>query len=98
MSDIGVSGNNVTNIKATTSLIIGVLSIVFVIIPFIGFILGLAGLIVGIIGLREMKRLNQAGKKTAVSGIVCSSLGILLPIILAVIGYIAFMNVDSTVL
>jgi len=97
MRNLGVM-KNVTNGKATASLILGVISIVLVFIPFAGFILGIIGLIIGIKGIREIKHLNQEGKKTAISGIICSSLGILLPIILAIIGYMAYMNVNSIVI
>lgn len=93
MSNPEVSKSNITNGKATASLILGVISIVLMPVPFGGLILSVVGLILGIVGLSEIKRLNQGGKKTAIAGIVCSGLAILIPIL----GYIAFMNIDGTV-
>lgn len=91
MNNLGVI-KNVTNTKATASLIIGIISIALVFIPFAGFILGVIGLIIGIIGIREINHYNQEGKKNAISGVVFSSLGILLPISLAIIGYLSYTN------
>ena len=96
MSDLDVSKSSVTNGKATTSLILGVISILLVFVPFLGLILGVIGLILGIIGLIDIKDSKQVGKKLAISGIVCSSLGILLPLVLAVIAYLALTNVAAT--
>nr|WP_246569689.1 DUF4190 domain-containing protein [Lentibacillus saliphilus] len=84
-----------TNSKATTSLILGILSIVLILLPFVGLILGAAGLILGIMGLQEINRSQEGSKKIAVSGIVCSSLGILLSIILPIVGYFAFTNITA---
>jgi len=95
VSNFDVTKNNVTNGKAITSLVLGIISIISAIIPFLGLILGVVGLIFGILGLQEVKRLGQGGKNISVSGIVCSSVGILLPIILAVIGYLAFMIIGT---
>ncbi|TRM11729.1 DUF4190 domain-containing protein [Lentibacillus cibarius] len=93
MSSPEIANGNVTNGKATASLILGVISIVLSIVPLGGLILGIIGLIIGVIGLREIKRFKQGNKKIALSGIVCSSLGILLPIVLSVVGYMAYMTV-----
>ncbi|WP_217585977.1 DUF4190 domain-containing protein [Lentibacillus saliphilus] len=92
MSHSDVSKGSMTNSKATTSLILGILSIVLILLPFVGLILGVAGLILGIMGLNEINRSQEGSKKVAVSGIVCSSLGILLPIILSIIISMAFTN------
>ncbi|AIF42880.1 DUF4190 domain-containing protein [Virgibacillus sp. SK37] len=92
MSSLEVSKRSMTNSKATASLILGVISIVLLIIPFAGLILAVVGLTLGIIGWREIKRLKQEGKKIAISGIVCSSLGILLPMISSIIASVALFN------
>lgn len=89
--------NSVTNSKATASLVIGAISIALTLVPIVGLILGVIGLFLGIIGLKEIKHLKQKGKNLAVSGIVCSCLGILFPIVLAIVGYIAYMGVTSTI-
>lgn len=83
------------NGKAVASLILGILSIVTIIFVGLGIILGIIGLILGIIGLREIKRFKQEGRKMAITGIICSSLGIILPIILTVISAMAYMNLES---
>ena len=72
--------------------LLGVCSIIL--ISFMGgFVLGIIGLILGIIGLSEIKRLNQEGKLIVIFGIVCSSLSILLPILLA---NLVYLNADSS--
>lgn len=94
MSNLEVLKINVTNGKAIPSLILGILSILsLIIIPFLGILLGITGLTLGIIGLKEIKHFNQEGKKIAVSGVICSSLGILLPILFAILAFIFFMNI-----
>ncbi|RSL34056.1 DUF4190 domain-containing protein [Salibacterium salarium] len=90
------SNSTVSNGKATAAVILGILSIVTIVITGLGIILGVIGLILGIIGLKEINRFKQEGRKTAVAGIICSSFGILLPIFLIVISYIAFMNPTSS--
>lgn len=97
MSNLEVAKSNITNGKATASLVLGILSIVFLIIPLLGIILGVVGIVLGIIGLQEAKRLEQRGKKIAVSGIICSSLGILLPVFLAILAGIVFLNGEINV-
>lgn len=94
MSNVEVSQGNITNGKATASLILGIISIISIpIITNVGLILSIIGLVLGIIGLKELKNLNQGGKKAAISGIICNGLGILIP----VLGYIAFMSINGTV-
>lgn len=92
MCNTDVSKVIVTNDKAIISLIFGVCSII-VISSMVGFVLGIIGLILGIIGLSEIKRLNQEGRLIVIFGIVCSSLSILLPILLATLVY---LNADSS--
>lgn len=96
--EMEVEKNNVTNGKGIASLILGVISIVASLIPIAGGILGIIGLILGIIGLRDISRLKQNGKKIAIGGIVCSSLGILLSIVIFIVGFIAIMNSGNVVL
>ncbi|MCF8012040.1 MAG: DUF4190 domain-containing protein [Clostridiales bacterium] len=92
MNNGNISENKVLNSKAIAALILGILSIVTLIFAGLGVILGVIGLILGIIGLKEIKHFNQEGRKMAVAGIICSSLGILLPIFLIIISYAAFIN------
>ncbi len=92
MTNVNMVEKNGTNGKATTAMILGIVSILTVIIPFIGIILGVVGLIFGILGRKEIKRFNQEGNKMAVAGIICSVIGILLPIVLIVLTLMAYMN------
>ena len=90
------SNKSKTNVKAITSLVFGSsLSIIFMIISLIGITFAIIGLVFGFIGLNEIKRFKQEGRKMALAGVICSSIGVLLPILLAIIAYIAFMNLTS---
>ena len=89
------SNRSKTNVKAITSLVFGILSIVFMIISLLGITFAIIGLVFGFIGLNEIKRFKQEGRKMALAGVICSSIGVLLPILLAIIAYIAFMNPTS---
>ncbi|WP_431802253.1 DUF4190 domain-containing protein [Halobacillus andaensis] len=93
LSHLEASASSTTNGKAVASLVLGILSIVTMIIMVVGLILGAVGLVLGILGLKEIKRLGQEGKKMAVAGIICSSFGIVLPILLSVVTFVAYMMV-----
>ena len=80
-----------TNGKAIASLILGILSIVTSILTLVGIILGIIGLILGIVSLTEINRFTQEGRKMAVGGVICSSLGILFPILFLLM----YLNVQS---
>jgi hypothetical protein len=70
----------VNNGKAIASLILGILSIVLFFC--VGIILGVIGLILGIVGLKEINRFKQEGRKIVITGIICSVIGIIIPILL----------------
>ncbi|WP_239614616.1 DUF4190 domain-containing protein [Cohnella mopanensis] len=74
------------NRKAVISLVLGVLSIALYFS--VGLILGVIGLIIGIVALKEIRVNEQSGRKTTITGIVCSSLGIIIPILLMTILYV----------
>ncbi|KAB2951511.1 DUF4190 domain-containing protein [Heliorestis acidaminivorans] len=84
--------SDMTNGKAIASLVLGIFSILSAILVSIGLILGVVGLILGILGLQEIKRLEQKGKNIAIAGIVCSSIGALLPILAVIFAYTAYLN------
>ena len=67
-----------TNRKAIISLILGVLSI-FLLFAFLrlNLIVAVIGLASGILGLKEMEINDEDGKKTAIAGISCSGVGII---------------------
>ncbi len=81
-----------TNRKTIVSLIISILAVLFFFAPIFGIILGVIGLIFGIVGLNEVKKMKQSGKGLAIWGISLNSIGIVLPIIFMIIGYIAYSN------
>lgn len=76
MSNFDIQNTKVTNNKSIASLILGILSIVFFIQPLMGMTSGIIGLILGIFGVNEAKRFNQNGKKIAIAGVICSSIGL----------------------
>lgn len=94
MSNFDIQNTRVTNNKSIASLILGILSIVFFIQPLMGMTSGIIGLILGIFGVSEAKRFNQNGKKIAVAGVICSSIGLILPILFAIIAFIALLSIN----
>lgn len=83
------------NGKAIAAIILGIVSTLTVIFVGLGIILGTIGLILGIIGLKEINRTKQEGRKMAITGIVLSSIGIVLPIILIAISFMVFIPYSS---
>lgn len=86
MSNDGILKMKVLNRKAITSLILGILSIALFF--GVGIILGVIGLILGLVALKETKLNEQKGKNIAISGVICSSLGIIVPILLMAMIYV----------
>lgn len=68
------NGNSVTNSTAIVSLTLGILSIL---VPFLGLILGIVGVVVYRKARSEMYLKEEGGKGIAVSGLICSIVGIL---------------------
>ncbi|MGQ4668718.1 DUF4190 domain-containing protein [Metabacillus halosaccharovorans] len=93
MSQYNKSENLNTNGKAIAALILGILSIITIIFTGVGIILGVIGLILGIIGFNEIKRFGQEGRKMAITGIICSCIGIFITIVFVVISVLLFMSV-----
>ncbi|WP_010096951.1 DUF4190 domain-containing protein [Ornithinibacillus scapharcae] len=80
-----------TNTKSVISLTIGILSIL---IPIFGLIPGIIGVIVSRKAAMEIKQTNEDGRGLVTSGLICSSLGIIIQI-LAVIGLVAYYSVTT---
>ena len=79
-----------TNSKAITSLVMGILSIF---IPFVGLILGIIGIILSIISVKEINDLSENGRGLAISGRVCSIVGVCIQVILIgfmILGFLSF--------
>lgn len=81
-----MSENAQINSHSIVSLTLGILSIF---IPFIGFILGIIGIIMSRKATKEMDKTNQTGRGLAISGLICSLVGIVMQIFI-VLGFIAF--------
>jgi len=78
-------GHSEKSTKAIISLILGILSLVLLVMSIIGMILGVIGLIYGVLGLSEIKRTKQQGRGMAIAGVICSLIGIALPIVLVIL-------------
>jgi uncharacterized membrane protein YidH (DUF202 family) len=80
-----------TNSSSVISLTVGILSIL---IPIIGLILGVIGIVVSRKATKEIEKTNEAGRGLAISGLICSSVGIIIQIF-AVLGIIAFYSITT---
>ncbi|MFC9601728.1 DUF4190 domain-containing protein [Peribacillus butanolivorans] len=86
-----------TNNKSIVSLTLGVLSII---IPYIGLILGILGLVISSKSIVEIEESNEKGRGLAISGRVCSIVGIcfqLLLIFLLVLSISVYFITDPDV-
>lgn len=63
-----------TNSSSIVTLTLGILSIL---IPFLGLILGIIGIVVYRKARKEMALTGEGGKGLAISGLICSIVGIL---------------------
>lgn len=82
------NGNVVTNSTSIVSLTLGILSIL---IPFLGLILGIAGVVVYRKARSEMYLTGEGGKGIAVSGLICSIVGILGQVLM-LLAYLMFSS------
>lgn len=78
--------NNQTNSTSILSLTLGILSFL---IPFIGLVVGILGIVFSKKATKEIMKSNEAGKGLAISGLICSLVGIIIQlfIILAFLTY-----------
>lgn len=68
-----------TNSKSIATLTLGILSIM---VPYIGLILGIIGIVISYKSLVEIDNLNEKGRGLAISGRVCSIIGICVQVFL----------------
>ncbi len=80
------------NNNSVISLTVGILSIL---IPVIGLILGVFGIVVSRKATKEIEITNEGGRGLATSGLICSSVGIIIQFF-AVLGIIAFYSITTT--
>lgn len=78
-----------TNSSSIVTLTLGILSIL---IPFLGLILGIIGLVVYRKARKEMALTGEGGKGLAISGLICSIVGILTQLLM-VVAYVLFSSV-----
>ncbi len=83
------SSQTVTNGKAITALVLGILSVM---IPYVGFILGILAIIFAKMSFTELKKRNDGGKGLAVAGLVCGIVGTVLYGLILLVAILAFVN------
>lgn len=89
--NIITSNKEETNIQAILALIFGIMSLLGMMFTFIfGIVFALPGFILGIIGLKKTSTTNQPGRSLAMAGLVCSFLGLILPLIIFIITILLF--------
>ncbi|WP_060664106.1 DUF4190 domain-containing protein [Bacillus sp. CHD6a] len=82
------------NSNAVLSLILGIISIISCIISFLSMLFAVPGFVLGVIGLNEIHKTDQLGKGYAKAGLVCSLIGIILPLIIILISLLFFESTD----
>jgi uncharacterized membrane protein len=80
-----------TNSKSIISLTLGILSII---VPFIGFVLGIIGVVLSRIATKEISKRNENGRGLAISGMICSIVGIVIQLF-SVLGLIAYNSMTT---
>lgn len=83
-----------TNNKSIVSLTLGILAII---VPYIGIILGIIGIFISSKSIIEIERSNERGEGLAITGRVCSIVGIcfqFLLIILLLLSIIVYFMID----
>lgn len=77
------------NRKSITSLTLGILSVV---IPYIGLILGIIGIVLSSKSMKELDKINQKGRGLAISGKVCSIVGICIQTLLIILLFLGLAS------
>jgi hypothetical protein len=67
-----------TSGRATTSMVLGILSIPAAIIPILAWILGVVAIVLGATARGEIKRTGIGGSGRAMAGIICGIIGLVL--------------------
>ncbi|MFZ3579569.1 DUF4190 domain-containing protein [Virgibacillus sp. DJP39] len=80
-----------TNSNSAISLTVGILSIL---IPVVGLVLGVIGVVVSRKAIKEIEKTNENGRGLATSGLICSSVGIIIQIF-ALLGIIAYYSITT---
>ncbi|WP_339148856.1 MULTISPECIES: DUF4190 domain-containing protein [unclassified Sutcliffiella] len=82
------------NSNAILSLILGILSILCCVISFLSMLFAVPGFVLALIGLNEIQKTDQIGRGYAKAGLICSILGMLLPLIIILVSLLFFQSTD----
>lgn len=82
------------NSNAILSLVLGIISIVCCVISFLSMLFAVPGFVLAVIGLNEIHKTDQAGRGYAKAGLICSLVGIILPLIIILISLLLFESTD----
>ncbi|MGH2949304.1 MAG: DUF4190 domain-containing protein [Solirubrobacteraceae bacterium] len=74
--------------KATTALVLGIISIPAAILPLAGLILGIIAIVFGAVARSEIRRHRLRGEAPALAGLILGSVGLILAIANGVAGAI----------
>lgn len=78
-----------SNGKATTAMVLGILSIVFFWLTFLDLGLAIPAIVLGAIGVRDAKRYPpRGGRAKALAGLICGSIGAVLIIITLIVVFV----------
>ncbi|PYZ94670.1 hypothetical protein CR194_03830 [Salipaludibacillus keqinensis] len=82
--------NSQANVKTLYSFVTGILSIILFFLPLVGILLALAGIVIGVMGLKEINKTGEPGRGYALTGMICGTVGLLIPISLGILAYFFF--------
>ena len=77
---------------ATTSLILGIVSIPLIWVFGIGILLGILAIIFGIISLKKIKKEKLAGKSMAIAGIITGCIPIMWILSIGILAYFGILT------
>ena len=72
--------------QSIASLVLGICSFIAWLIPLFGYPVSIVGIVMGAMGMKK------GGKKMAIAGIICSSIGLLITLINSIAGVIMMMG------
>lgn len=82
------------NSNAILSLILGIISILCCVVSFLSMLFAVPGFVLALIGLNEIQKTNQSGRRYAKAGLICSLVGMLLPLIIIFVSLLFFQSTD----
>ncbi|MCG1023580.1 DUF4190 domain-containing protein [Sutcliffiella horikoshii] len=82
------------NSNAILSFILGILSILCCVISFLSMLFAVPGFVLALIGLNEIQKKDQIGRGYAKAGLICSIIGMLLPLLIILVSLLFFESTD----